>query len=958
MLRTPLLPASTLLAWQAAPTEFLAELLARPEIDEAIFVASPSLHTAKDTWRTKPGVRHALAKYVARMSARSTPFGLFSGVSTGVLGRETRIALDPRPGRRTRLDNDYLFVLATELARQHADRLIVRVNDSIYRIAGKLRCAVARVNGEERRYELISVELTPYLDATLARAAHGATPASLAEALVGEDVTLDDARAYIGELIGSQLLVPELGVQITGPEPLDALIAALSAAGIETRVLEDARAAIGELDRGVNPPARYREIATALEALPAKVELARLFQVDLARGGDVQIDHKLAHEALAVSLKLAGMLPAHDGPFVDFKRAFGERWDQREVPLAEVLDEESGIGFEVTRHPGAEGAPLLAGLGFPGGTAAKATWRYDHLLARLGDRELVLTDADFTAWKVPKPAKLPDAFAIMLRVGPDRALYSGTSGPSGARLNGRFCHVSPALDGVVRAHLAREEALAPDAIFAEIAHLNEGRIGNILCRPVLRAHEIAYLGISGAPRDRQLSIEDLLVSVRGDRVVLRSRRLGREVIPRLTTAHNYRLRSLGVYRFLCALAEQGADGAAWSWGPLGSAPHLPRVTHGRLVLARETWNLTEAECKLPLAELRARRELPRFVVLADSDNELPIDLENPLLVDALADELSGRKRAQLVELFPGPEALANEVVISYVKEAAPRPALAPAPAMSAQRTFPPGGEWLYAKIYCGEASADRVLREAIAPVVRAHGGPWFFIRYNDPEPHLRVRLHGVDWGAAMPALERALAPLIASGVARKLQLDTYERELERYGGDAGIGLAEELFWRDSECVLSIVELLSGDAGADARWRLAIRGIESMLVALGVVDREKLYASAKESLGKEFNADVGLWTRIGDRFAKERASLDQLFAPSEADAEHDLEPGFTLLAERDVRLAGLGDRMRAAGVDVEGLAWSLVHMHANRLLHASHRAQELVLYDFLRRLHASKRSRRG
>jgi hypothetical protein len=33
------------------------------------------------------------------------------------------------------------------------------------------------------------------------------------------------------------------------------------------------------------------------------------------------------------------------------------------------------------------------------------------------------------------------------------------------------------------------------------------------------------------------------------------------------------------------------------------------------------------------------------------------------------------------------------------------------------------------------------------------------------------------------------------------------------------------------------------------------------------------------------------------------------------------------------------------------------MHMNRLLHASHRAQELVLYDFLRRWHESRRARR-
>ena len=42
--------------------------------------------------------------------------------------------------------------------------------------------------------------------------------------------------------------------------------------------------------------------------------------------------------------------------------------------------------------------------------------------------------------------------------------------------------------------------------------------------------------------------------------------------------------------------------------------------------------------------------------------------------------------------------------------------------------------------------------------------------------------------------------------------------------------------------------------------------------------------------------------------------------------------------------------------LEDMAWSLVHMHANRILHASQRAQEMVLYDFLRRLHQSRKAR--
>ncbi len=87
--------------------------------------------------------------------------------------------------------------------------------------------------------------------------------------------------------------------------------------------------------------------------------------------------------------------------------------------------------------------------------------------------------------------------------------------------------------------------------------------------------------------------------------MLRSARLGREVIPRLTTAHNFSRGSLGVYRFLCTLQSPGraSAGVSWSWGPLDGAPFLPRVTIGRVVLARASWWMLQDEIK-PLAKAK------------------------------------------------------------------------------------------------------------------------------------------------------------------------------------------------------------------------------------------------------------------------------------------------------------------------------------------------------------------
>src|SRR6202030_2223556 len=38
--------------------------------------------------------------------------------------------------------------------------------------------------------------------------------------------------------------------------------------------------------------------------------------------------------------------------------------------------------------------------------------------------------------------------------------------------------------------------------------------------------------------------------------------------------------------------------------------------------------------------------------------------------------------------------------------------------LQVRRTFPPGSEWLFAKLYTGTATADRVLRDVLAPLVR------------------------------------------------------------------------------------------------------------------------------------------------------------------------------------------------------------------------------------------------
>ena len=1055
-LRTPLLPFEELAAWsegleaigspgdgrglEAALERDRARLRARllaamtrPELRDALFVASPGVDDALEVWQKEPDsakgrkVEPTLVSYFSRAAARATPFGLFAGCTTGVIGAHTRLHLQARERyrRHSRLDMDYLWALAESVERDPRLRktLVYEPNSSLYEVAGQLRLAEARLGDNGRSYHLVAVDSSPYLTAALERARAGATLEAVAEALVDDEISKAEAEDFVAELVDSQLLVSDARPLVTGDEPVHGLVATLSehpeSAPIGRRV-DEARAVLEAMDaEGLGaPPDRYRAVASVLEELPARPDLSRLVQVDLIKPAqEATLGSPVVSEITrgVRILHRLGRQQASDG-LARFREAFFQRYEAREIPLVEALDEETGIGFERSSSPLAEASPLLAGHAFRDNDDVTERWttRHSLLLGKLaqalaeGADEIELQASDLEALASPPSRPLPDTFyvTVMVAAASDRAIAEGEfrvllqylGGPPGALLLGRFCHADETLHEFVRAHVQAEEARHPERLFAEIVHLPDGRIGNILCRPVLREYEIPYLGRSGAPADRQIPVTDLLVSVRDDRIMLRSRRLRREVMPRLTTAHNHDWRNLGVYRFLCALQSQDmASALAWDWGPLRHAPFLPRVVSGRLVLSRARWNVTESELRalgealgadrfVAVQAWRAERRLPRYVVLADRDHGLVIDLNNVLSVEALVHHLGGRRQAVLVEMFPGPDELCvtgpegrfvHELVVPFVQAAPPLPAsddvarhATPSPV---RRRFPPGSEWLYAKLYAGTGTADHVLTQLVGPLVRSSlasgaADAWFFVRYGDPDWHLRLRFHGEPGrllAEVMPGLHAAAAPLLETGQLWRMQLDTYEREVERYGGDHGIGLAEQVFAADSEAVLTVLESVSGDAGLDVRWRLAIAGIDLLFDDLGLTleQRRTVTQRQREGFGQEFAVDGAFRGRVSRRYRMERALLGTLLDPGQ-DPPASLGPGLEALHQRSQQLAPVTEQLRRfarAGrlsTTVTDLAASYAHIHVNRLLRSAHRAQELVLYELLDRAYSSRAGRRS
>ncbi|MFD3699104.1 lantibiotic dehydratase [Streptomyces sp. NPDC058646] len=187
--------------------------------------------------------------------------------------------------------------------------------------------------------------------------------------------------------------------------------------------------------------------------------------------------------------------------------------------------------------------------------------------------------------------------------------YGGLSFPFS-----RFTHVYEAQDGPggrdglaeeLRAAAAR---VTPEgAVFAEVTG---GPVTtNLNLHGPLTDYEIVCPGESGTlPEDRRLRLDDLYAEhvPESGRVVLRSRRLGLEVVP-VYLGYLVPLALPAIPRTLLLLSPSSMSPLdVWAGVPEG-APHAgvtsrPRVVHGDVVLSRRSWTTTVAE--LPAAGAR------------------------------------------------------------------------------------------------------------------------------------------------------------------------------------------------------------------------------------------------------------------------------------------------------------------------------------------------------------------
>ncbi len=1003
ILRSPTLPTCTLNYLSAACNahdfkERVREICKNEEFSNALLLASPVFYERMKNWLSEEKlsdkkIEKTIYKYVSRISNRSTPFGNFAGISRGDIkdSEASRQTFVRSHNKECLLQLDFEIIAAIVKRIQNdaiiRSRLRIYPNDTIYKSKNVFKFYRKRVFNKKDYYFLSHVSATDILEETICLVQQGIEQHVLVKKLAKNNSELHEINNYIDRLLQQQILFSELQPMVLGIDPLHGITAIVKNVDTENRILPT----LFKIQSALSSKNSLHEIISEIRGSLRELNIAADDHVVIR--GDQRF--YLIHNALpkkslnGIAQCLQQLLPLsverRNKNLEEFKQHFKLRYPGKMIPLLEALDEDSGIGYDSDHAKYRKSDPIIQDLTIANSKQDFQTnrsrikqfifFKYDQA-TRNGWKNIELAEEELSTLKEVSSHenRLPptfSAFGSLLRKshkhGDFTLFLRGIAANSPVNLMSRFAHLDNKLKSNLQETVILENSSYSAAIVAEINHLPNPAVGNILERPLLKDYQIPLFS-SSLQQTKSIALTDLHVVLRGDKLILWSLELQKEVIPRMSSAHNY-TQGLNIYKFLCDLQYPENDiGIKWDWGELSTASFLPRVTYKSIILARAQWQLQKNKditqlnkiYNDKLDEIITKNSLPQRVVLIKGDHELLLDLHCDIGREILSDELCRADVTLCEDIFDDfksavkcelGESYNNELILPFKNSQYVDKTSIWKPAQEKSIAYSLGSEWIYVNIFCGKHYADTVLSNAITRIVEELTTArlltkWFFVRYEDSGHHLRFRVeikNSHDIGAVVASIHKSLNADLQEGLISKIQFDTYFPEVERYGSDAMAG-SEDFFWHDSEYVLNIIKQ---NPNTSDRWESAIVAIDDLLKASGfTIDRKLEFCKHMRDL---FCHEFGNLKKnnqvLNDQFRKKKFALEELLGNSDPTVCQSRSKRYICVQGLFAKLTAKS-RIDAKNTHTFPIIASFIHMFINRIFISDQRLHEFGTYHLL------------
>jgi hypothetical protein len=638
---------------------------------EAIFNSSIELYHEMEKFienlitneKDKEKIFSSLFKYWTRIRTRTTPYGLFSGVTAGfITSEESEVIFNNEIKRFIRLDMEIICSIIEKLEKIVKYNIFYFPNDTLYNVHNEVRYYETKFSENKHfKYSISSVYKTSILKKIIKYAQKGAKIKDMISFVteIENEISNQEAEDFILELIDSKILISEITPSITNGDPLNYLIDILIQQNVQPDIVSlliNIKSIIENYDP-LNPEISYNLVICILDKIEISYSKKNIFQIDLHKEASVSnLNKEICDDILSAILFLTKL--NHNSNKNEnlelFKKVFTEKFEDREVDFLFACDADVGIGYPVSYNGEPYVNDLTKGLRLPLKNIQdddnlnlnnKQKLLFEKIIetVRLGENEIILTDKDVENKSLHD--LYPTFYCSFEIVDSEENQHilklNSAGGNSGANLLARFSHMSFDIDDFIKEITKKEQELMALPIL-EIVHIPNPRIGNVIIRPQMRDYELTILTNSSSSC-KSIPVSDLTISIVKGKIILKSKTLNSEVKIAHTNALNHSMSNIPAFGLLCDIQNDNENLLGVSLTPNKSLKYIPRVKYKNVILSPATWFFEKKEIENNISKdnlesiniWREKYKMPQFVIFCQSDNELFIDLSDKISVISL-----------------------------------------------------------------------------------------------------------------------------------------------------------------------------------------------------------------------------------------------------------------------------------------------------------------------------------
>lgn len=980
-----------------------------PILKEAIFLSSPILFSQWVNLISFAEVVNKIElektfnsvfKYYLRMHTRCTPFGAFAGVGMGHWQVENKVSIASQSSY-IRLDMKYLHEISQSIITSDAFKRNSKLflNNTV-RIAKEGYYFLEPISySESASFRLSLLNRSDVISELCKLAEKGVTVSELTCFLSKYSSNKAEIETLVHDLMSSRFLINSVTTPFSFYNFCSEIseISKYEPASSPTFKLFAAFESIAFLFKDPSNQHNlnikfYQEITKKLDSNFGTSKSEVKYHVDTF----VECQKAFFNEAIKIKLlKTIQFLnritkPNSSKNIKDFKERFKANFGEQEVSLLFALDSEAGIGY--VKDDFQINQPLISELNFSNDVneySLKMSSVKESLMAKIifsikhKKDTILLSEADFVGVDYYS-SNIPPVLSVVFKIIDSKSnkiqfLFAN----KGYSFLGRFSEGNPEISKLINELSSFEAAADYFSEIAEIVHIPDAKSANVISRSSSSKFEIPIITPSNKKEEHQLLLSDLFISVRNEKIILRSKKLNKRVVPRLSSAHNFSTNALPVYQFLCDLQFEDYDKSFFGLSTtdiLRVFSYVPRIEFESVIISPATWYLKEidiieirqfkGDSQLELFNnWKTKYNLPNEVFLTEADNDLYFDFNQAISVQLFIQFSKNRKSIQLTEVLlrSGVSPFEDKAGFKYANECiaflqTSRKSVESIltnkiQATNKVRKYGIGSEWIYFKIYCGLKASDYLIANVLLPACtelkqKSILLQWFFVRYTDPDFHLRFRVKVGDYEqfSTVNSLLRAKIESVPEHFVKRVEIAEYERELERYGPDF-IEFAEQIFDIDSNFISTFLATESFSE-EDFRWQLAVKSIHDFLVAFNYdkKSRHGLTNSLAQHYFQENGSAKQLKLQLDSKYRIYSSTISQILK-NDIFFNQNFNELQGIMVRRKIELVNIYrvikvQRRSSPTSNLDYFVSSIIHMFCNRVFQDKQRTNEMVLYHFL------------